>query len=428
MLSYPLKRWSENGTRSSLLSFNWLFLLILFMLPYGKLQNIALGGMTLPKLMFPLCSLFQIVWLGRHYKFHPHLPIYITFVLLTTPSFAIGVEEYSSIFVSLLGYAVLFQFCYNAHIRIAHLEKMIKAYMAGLATMALIVVAAFFGTDLGALFGKSLVEWWYGTPVFLGGEQNPNAFAAYFISGLTAVAVQMALAQNKLRMAIYTCLYVFLLAVLVMTFSRSAILGAVVGTVVVYLCAKRRTILGVVKAVSIFLLVSYIVYASVGFVSGMLTDNAGEVSVFGNKETSAGYRLIMLDTAFSAFSLADIFGIGYGNYSKIIEPVIGESINAHNIFVGIGLEFGFLSLLLFVLLTILTISVYIRALRRSSDVKVQVIVGFYIGSLFGLMVHGLFHEIYINLLYWFMVANALPVYKAVMATKVTNFARKRVAV
>lgn len=415
MLSYPSLQVPAEDARRSLSSFAWLFLLILFILPFGKLQNAVLGGMTIAKLMIPVCSLLQIVWMWRRYKLHPHLPIYMVLIMLTTPSFVLGNDEYPGIFFSFLGYAILFQILYNSSLGIRDFEKFIKTYVAGLGLVSFLVILAFSGIDLGALVGKSLVDWWYGTPVFLGSEENPNAFAAYFVPGLTGVAVLVASARNRLGKFFYICAYLFIAAVLALTFSRSAALGGLLGTVVVYLCAKRRSAFGVVIAVSAITLVGFGIYASFGLVSGLLTDGNGGISVFSNKETSAGYRVLMLETAIASFSFADIFGIGYGNYSKLIEPVIGEAINSHNIFIGIGLEFGLLSLLLFLVLTGLTVFIYIKSFQRSLTVASQLTTGFYCGSLLGLIVHGLFHEIYINFLYWFMVASALPVYKAVRA-------------
>jgi hypothetical protein len=399
-------------------SFVWLFSMLFFIIPFGKLQNAVLEGMTLPKLLIPVCFFVQLVWMIGRYRLHRHLLIYLLFIFSTTPSFITGSDDYLLLVLSLLGYVALFQLLRNTSFRtVADLKCVIKPYIFGLAVVCCLVVAAFFGYDVGSAFGRALVDSWYGMPIVLGSEENPNGFATFFIPGLTGVAALFVLSQTRALKSVFIFLYLFFCVLLALTVSRSAAIGALLGTLTIFLIAsyrssevpasaKPRRKVKFAMIVGIFIGVVVLLGVVFSQVSESLDLTVSDKFI-ADKDESSTYRWRIIEKATEDYDvLRFVLGTGYGKF----KPFPGEVENAHNIFLGVLVEFGFIAFLSFASLITLALGSYLRALKRALGKRSRIIVGFHVGSLVGLLFHGMFHEIYVNLSFWYFLAAAHPIY------------------
>ena len=57
----------------------------MFSVPFGALQNVALGGMTVAKLILPAVFLVSLAARLDRIKLHPHFWLIVAFVIGTTP-------------------------------------------------------------------------------------------------------------------------------------------------------------------------------------------------------------------------------------------------------------------------------------------------------------------------------------------------------
>jgi len=98
------------------------------------------------------------------------------------------------------------------------------------------------------------------------------------------------------------------------------------------------------------------------------------------------------------------FGVGYGNLSGIMEEMTGYRVNAHNIFFGVAVEFGLIALFFFSMVILLSIRGMTFAIFLAENRTERLTLGCVFASLSGLLFHGMFHEIYVNMIFWLFVA------------------------
>ncbi len=408
MLQAPLH--APPARHSGFVGFVAVMCFILLTIPLGRLQETFLGGWTVPKLMIPMLFLLMFGSRAGRISLHPHLPYFLLFVALTTPSLLSNTDQYPSILLNFVGYALLFLLVYNGLSSIRDLRRILLAYLLGLSSVSSLAALAFFtGYDLGESLDRPFVENWYGLPIFLGTEDNPGAYGTFFVSGLPIAFMFFLTVKNRLLKLGIATLGLLFLASVVLTFSRSGIIGAVLGCLLLYHYRKNRKTISL-RLLAFFLLFAVLVMNFSSLFFSVMDFTSGDVSVHeansvaANKEDSQGYRLILLEHFFPIIVDNPLFGVGYGNLSRIMEEATGLHLNAHNIFLGVAVEFGLLACFFFctvIILSMRTVVMVISTIENRSD---RLTLGCVFASFVGLLFHGMFHEIYVNMMLWLFVA------------------------
>ena len=315
-----------------------------------------------------------------------------------------------SILFNLIGYAFVFIIIYNGLLSIKHLRYLFLSYFIGLSIVSsLSLIALFTGLDLGENLGRPFVEYWYGLPILLGTEDNPGAYATFFVLGIPIAFMFFLTCKHKVTKLFYALFFIIFCFSLIITFSRSAIIGAILSIILLYHYRKNKDTVTV--KLFIFVLLFFFVLANIYFIFNLIINYATQDfgksdihSVTSNKEESIGVRIIMMNHIWPIFLENPWFGIGYDNFSKFMYEATGHRINSHNIFLGIAVEFGFFALAMFTTIIILSLQSIGRTIRSSICCIQRLSLGCVLSILIGLLFHGLFHEVYINLLFWITIA------------------------
>jgi hypothetical protein len=394
--------------------------LALFFVPFGVLQNAILGSTTAAKLILPTVFVtLLVIRLGR-LKLHPNFWLITAFVVSTTPSFVLS-DKYIDIAPNLFSYIMLFVLLRNTLSQVEDLRTLFAAYFSGLVVVSsLAMIAYVFGADAGDAVGKPLVQTWYEMQIILGTQDNPNGFATLLVVGVPiALFLRQTTASRSMR-RVYASSALLFIAVIALTFSRSAIVGAIVACALMVYFDKSRSVLGlhVLIAVLIALGVIGAVLVVLFGVLGMTGDAVGagaEMSILSNKELSQGYRVQVAKLYIPLSVESPLFGIGFGNLAPLMEQRIGLHNNAHNIIFGIAIEFGLIAGLLFTSLIFSSLRFIARGMMRAVSRPDRLTGACIFSVMVGLFIHGMFHEIYVNLTLWVFIGLG-----AVYATHVHN--------
>ncbi len=384
--------------------FVFAFGIIIFSIPFGEFQRALLGGATVSKIIIPLMFLILLGTDAYRLKIHPHLWMLLLFIIGTLPSLIIG-NGFEVVFFSLIGYIVLFEILCNVLVSADDLRFICISYVSGLFIVAMATMMAALGFDFGLLIGHPLVEIWYGIPVFRGTEQNPNGFATFFVPGCVIAGYLYFSASNRLSSLLLMALLVFFGIILIMTGSRSGLFGAFLGLMIVYLNRRIFTVHGAISFAVIIVSLLIIISGMPKVMQFILlgdVDLSNSQSVAADKETSTALRAAAMSHFFDAFSSNPLIGIGYGNLAPYIEASpVGEKMGAHNMIIGVAVEMGVIALLPFLIMIVVSVTCMANALKGARVRDDALIKGCYFGAFIGLLFHGMFHEIYVSILFWF---------------------------
>jgi O-antigen ligase len=362
------------------------------------------------------------------------------------------------------------------------------------------------GFDAGSLFGKPMTEMVFGVPRIFGTEQNPNAYAVYSCIGMILSVYAIIRARNGLLRTAAVLAGLAILAVLFLSASRSAAVGAAVG-ITVFLVIYVRGVgaktaclgLGAVCVVAGIMLPTFVantsdlifksfyldriasrVHAEIEEMKSDLTvhietleasaseadpeaqaelaqkrddlerlsDNAAVEKIVENavvysraapsaeissselltdkmladlsekevrdaslmvadKVQAAENRLEILIYSARLIALHPIFGVGFLNARKAFVSADLPVDNAvHNTYVSVAVEFGLPAAALFVAALVLLAYRLLRSamiIPESARSSRQVVI-LMPATLIGYMVHGTFHDSYMNVLLWLVIA------------------------
>ena len=380
---------------------------VLFMLPFGWIQEVVLvEKLTSAKIVIPVLF-FMLLFIRRgRVTIHPHLPIYILFIISTTPSLINGIG-YEGILLSLVGYIALFFVVYNSINTIQDLRSLLLAYLLGLSLISVLVIFAYLtGIDVGATIGQPFVEYWYGQTILLGTALNPNGFATFFVVGIP-IAFLFYLTASRLSNKLL-CMVVFLVLwfTLLLTYSRSGIIGALLGCICLSHCRENRLIF-TWKLIGKFILFLFFTlgFSQLYFLFLDLgsSDGVQALGISSNKEASQEARLQMLKFFLPIIAENPVIGIGHGNLPDLMEKAIGLHNNAHNIFFGLAIEYGLVALILFCTVLFVSMKATTKAINKANFPMERLSFGCVFAVVIGLIFHGLFHEIIINMSLWFFI-------------------------
>ena len=377
-------------------------------LPLGEMQQILFGGLTAVKVILPILFVYMLCVQQDRMTIHPLLLPYVLFVFCTLPSLITGVG-FGGILVSLVGYILLFQVLYVYSTSLVKIKDLMSAYVAALSVMSVLTLQVLITNfDIGAIIGKPFVEYWLGVPLISGPSNNPNGFATMFMPGIPFAYAFLLSSTTKFKKCIYLCVLIVLFLTLISTFSRSAIGGAFFACIVVHHHQRNTTTFCFplfFKLLGCLLLVvtassAYYFLIELVTVSGAAT---GETDLSNNKNVSGGYRTLVLIPMTNILIDNLFLGVGFGNVKHMIEAQTGLFINSHNTPFGIAMDYGIFALFFIIVTIILSARDFTRALKLARDFNTRLLISAQLASLGAMIFHGLFHEMYIHFMLWFLI-------------------------
>lgn len=386
---------------------------LMFGLPFGKFIDAVLGGISLQKALVPIAITGAILFGSERFRVHPSSLIVAALAIWCSISLLLS-STFIPIWISLIGYFALANIVCNGLCSFRELDLMLKAYLVGI---ALVAVAAAFALmqiyDVGVLFGNPMAPLqWYGLPSLEGTEANTTSFSTYFAIALPLAAREFMLARKVMWKFGLAFLIVLFTVELMLTFGRSSMFGAILGSALtVYFASEARLRLRVLMIGVPGILFSIMVVAAVSFelFSGAELDaiQKGLNAVEKIKDYSSNVHGSVLRAAIELVITSPPWGVGYGNVEAAIGRLSGFELNTHNMFLGVAAEYGIPALALFLWFIIQCVTSVTLALRSETDRRRRSGYGVVLAIVSALLLDGMFHENYINSQFWTFLSIAL---------------------
>ena len=124
------------------------------------------------------------------------------------------------------------------------------------------------------------------------------------------------------------------------------------------------------------------------------------------KRNSVNIRIEILKPILEVFADNPIFGSGYGKVDKLIYDQLGYKLTAHNIFFGVLLHYGILTLFLFLYLLMISL----KDLVKAYEVSIKWEYSYYIVTNFTILIalifNGLFHDSILLFYFWYVLSQS----------------------
>jgi hypothetical protein len=404
------KRTSDNAECYLLPCFHGLMLLVMFSIPFGELQQVIFKGFTVAKIIVPFLLLYLFVMKSKNFRIHPLTLLLIAFIGFTLPSLISNVK-YLLVLISFIGYLALFQVVCTYTGSIAAIYSLMNAYTMGLFCVTLLTFLAITaGYDFGSYFGKPLINYHYGTPIVNGTANNPNGFSSLYVVGIPIVFALFTCTDSKIKKISYFTAFVIFWILLLLTFSRSGIGASVISCIIVHHHIYSKKTISVKLTIKIFLFLILLIFASplfyllISYTTMDIIAPSEYKSIAFNKIISGGFRTMVLGTMVNICLEYPFFGVGPDMVRELIYSETGLYINTHNIFFGIALNYGLFALMLLIFILSVSVISFIRAVKLSKSVNSRLVSSGVLSALIGLLFHGMFHEVYIHFMFWFLIA------------------------
>lgn len=208
------------------------------------------------------------------------------------------------------------------------------------------------------------------------------------------------IASNLIRGRSKRLLYIVLplgFAGLVLSFSRGAIVGVLVSMLILLVLFKRWKTLTVCVIACGFVLVSY---------AGIMVFLPKNYSYFlQGRDGSAKSRLPFTQVGLRMFADRPLTGFGLGGFyehcTRYGSPV---HIEAHNSYLQVLVEYGFLGFSLFLFVIVRSVMSYVRYMRHGESPELRGIAAGYLCSLVAVLIDALVHCFEWNMALWIPIA------------------------
>lgn len=407
---------AHNKLPRMLPGFHILIMLVFVCIPFGESLQAFFGGFTPAKVLVPILFIYLFSIQTTNLKLHPLSILYLSFIVLTLPSLVTG-EGYAGIALSLIGYFFLLQILYPVGISFKKIKDLINAYLLGLTLVGFMTLQIFItGFDPGTIIGKPFIEFWFGVPIVSGTSNNQNGFATLFIIGVPFAFAFLLNSKNRIEKFAYFLCFCIVSITLLLTFSRSAIGGSIFACIVVHHHLNNSSTFSlklIIKLATVLLTIVFFGSVFYLLIDFFVSDaSSSETNFSSNKELSGGYRTMVLLPMLSIVAENPLMGVGFGNVKPMMEAKTGLYINSHNTPFGIAMDYGLLALIFFISTIGFAVRDYCRGIRLLRNSNNRLIISALLSSLGAMCFHALFHEIYIHIMLWTLVAMGPVVLRA----------------
>ena len=356
--------------------------------------------------------------------------VFLLFIILTSPSFFLT-DGFLPMFLSFIGYFVLMFIIANIDMTQDKMLTLLRAfYFGGIFLSCLCASDLLVSGAISQFLGVNLFENWYGDYVFLGFEGNPNGLATHLLPVVIISYAFFINNQKKWQSAMHLFACLIACYVLIMTHSRSGFLGASAGIIVTLFFYLKTPQLPRLKAVLLAsVLVGFFSLSvfqvdvfshTTAFVKNIIETQEVSSEVFrqsdvnveakgysieNNKSDSINIRWMTLPHFLNIAWDNLFFGVGFGQSRDLVGRATGHFVGPHNIFLGVLVEYGLIAFCAFGALIIWPLAKgfrYVQTCLHQSDVPLVPICIF--SCYISLLIHGMFHKIYVNFTLWLLVA------------------------
>jgi O-antigen ligase len=387
----------------------FLLCVVVFFVPFGIWQEAVLLGLTLPKILIPLLFITIILFYPARLKIDVGIFYLLAFIFFIIPSLVIGSEDFLGIFITFLGYIILYLLVYNYFNSLQSIDLFFKSYLSGILVISgCAFLAVVSSVDIGAYFGSDMTEEVFGLKRLLGTELNPNAFAVYYIPAFPLVVHYYLETNSIFRKVLLFLVFVLFSLCLLLTVSRGAMLGALVA--IVFLLAyrkrniwKRCGVMLFIPLMALFTILApqiVIDYIDLAHAAG---DSGSAKSLLADKDLSSQNRVSVLRPYSEVFMKNFVFGVGYGNLTEAVSSYNLEQRTAHNIFLGIAMAYGIGAIVVFIGLIFSALNRVRKRCLKETDSQTRSSLGVILGVVLGLIANGMVHEDYIQIILWLFV-------------------------
>ncbi|MDD5773365.1 MAG: O-antigen ligase family protein [bacterium] len=397
------------SNKSILNPINWLCLLA-FLIPMGEVQKqfgLMFSGIKIVMIVIIFLAVAYKIIKDKIFK-QSLLTKYILFFILSfIPSFifAYNFSEFLPVFISVLGYWALSIVILNFVKHEDELRKIVYSFLFSILLVSVFGMIQYkTGSTIIDVSGRdSLYKWDSPTGTeetryrLLGTEKNPSAFASHFVVALPIIFSLLIVANGNMKRTSILSFFFLSLVVLILTFSRGAILSAVISLFIIslYNIKKKRFL---ITAAVLFFISTVLLYKywPSGINYYMFPTAKGDLSL--------QERIWAIKPTILMF-LNNPFGVGMGNYvNKIVEYGNPDIMPPHNIFAGIACELGLQGLITYIMVIALSFKFAIYGIKNAKNKEFKgLLIGLF-GSLIGFQILGMSHSNYINVALWLIIA------------------------
>ncbi|SDW79038.1 O-Antigen ligase [Marininema mesophilum] len=221
-------------------------------------------------------------------------------------------------------------------------------------------------------------------PRSIGPSFNSNLAAALLMCLALLSIYATSLARNRWEKIAAFAIFFYYCVAIWCTGSRGAWMGLVIGLLVqVWMTGKRK------RTVALFLGLVTIALILVTNMSLIPRDDSLLLTIAG--------RLNVWEDSFSIFLGNWVFGVLPIHFGYLIEQVSGTYLfHAHNVFLGIAVEYGVIGLVLFLILIVVSTARARRWRKTASERKEKRLAGVLISMVVALLGHGMYDYPIIN--------------------------------
>ncbi len=394
--------------KQTLLNPNTWFLLIAFLIPLGELPKYfgaAFSGTKIISLIILFLALaYKSVKKEAFLRTPLDIPIlFFIFSFLPSVVRSSDISGLLLVVATVIGYLLLNTLVVNFVVNRDSLKKIVLTFLISLLFVSVLGLAQFFtGLELLDMTGRGVLNTWEGIGRVLGTTKNPNAFATYFIVGISLAFALLFNAKEKFYKFIMILLISIYSIVLLLTLSRGAISGVIAGLFVIFLFffKEKRTRFSLIFTILILGFILFIFWPS--------EVNNRLLTIFAPSSDAAIVdRFSLLESGISMFLNNLFFGVGYGNFMYELSNYGfsgTELLGAHSTFLGIAAELGLIGFIPFILIILIVIKTTVKGIKYTKDPQLRGLLIGLLGSFIGLLVMGITHENYINILLWFVAS------------------------
>lgn len=386
--------------------------LIAFAMPLGEWQGALDPRLSVPRIVLPILVIIVLRYGYQSVRLETGVILIAVFALSTLPSFLLNGVSLFPAFAIFIGYVALFVVVTALVQQASTINRLMLAYVVGLTIVTFLIWAIIiFVPSSPFLFGHSVIEIVYGMPRLYGTEINPNAFAVFYIIGILVYLHFLFVIPSKmLRYFLIGPLIVIFFITVSLTGSRSAVLAVFVGSaVIIFLNSTKHTErLLALCLVPAGLLYSWNLPQLLVWNELFLGVDSNATELFlRDKKHSIYIRQQLLLASIELIIANPLVGVGFTNTNQaMLSAGVLEGKSTHNTFTAIGIEFGIISLLSFVAVLAHMFYRLIRSIMQCHDPRMRGVQILLLGCLTGYLVNGMFHESYMNVLFWLLIALA----------------------
>jgi O-antigen ligase len=392
--------------------------IVAFLIPLGQLQKYFGAAFSGIKITMVLVLLLSLANISIKHKGLIKTPIDTYLALFVTSLFVPLImsshfQESLLIFISIAGYLFLIVIMVTFINDKKDVRNIIYIFLISIVLVSILGILQFIsGNTFLEVTQRDELNKWDNTEAsffrVVGTEVNPSAFASHYVIALPII-LSLLLTKTGFRTTpILYILFILCSIVLILTFSRGGLLGAVIGLLLVlfYCWSKIQTLLPALLLVLISSILFYLFWPTDAnyYVFSIFFDSDADMSY--------QYRVSTIGPSISMFLDNPIFGVGIGNYTYRIEDYGYSGIIApHNNILGITSELGLLGFIPFVLIIIKVMYSVWSQIRNTDDKELHGLMVGLLGSFVGLHILGLSHMNYVNVGLWFFIGLALSCVK-----------------